>query len=117
MYFLNLGNSGTINIGEAIITIGNPLGFRDTLSYGIIKNTMEKDKRFFLVGMDTNPGNSGGLIYSLRKQAVIGVISAVINSSDQQSAGISVGIAIDPIKDILKKVGVRFVYRENDDEI
>lgn len=115
-YFLNLGNSGTIQEGEAVVSVGSPLGYKNTVSYGIVSNTdMAQDGKsnnYFLLDLRTNPGNSGGLIYSLEKQAVIGIAVAVINSKNADSQGISVGIAIDPVKALLRKNKIKFVYNE-----
>ena len=60
----------------------------------------------------TNPGNSGGLIYSLDKQAVIGICSAVYTAQNVPSDSISMGIGIDQIKNLLSKNKIKFVYRE-----
>lgn len=113
-YFLNLGNSGTISNGEAIISIGSPLGYTNTVSYGIVANSsIDPQKRFFLIDLRTNPGNSGGTIYSTDKQAVIGLAAAVLNSKEISSQGISVGIGIDSVKHLLRKNGIKFVYKED----
>jgi serine protease Do len=111
-FFLNLGNSGTIKEGEIVVTLGSPLGYTNSASYGIVSKRYANNNNYFLLDMRTNPGNSGGLIYSVDKQAVIGVCVAVYNSSDMTSEGISVGIAIDAIKNLLKKNGVKFTYHE-----
>ena len=115
-YFLNIGNSGTIREGEVVVTMGSPLGYTNAVSYGIVSKRYANNKNYFLLDMRTNPGNSGGLIYSLDKQAVIGIAVAVYNSQDMQSEGMSVGIAIDAIKGILRKNGVKFTYHEEDQE-
>lgn len=113
-YFLNLGNSGTIQNGEAVLSIGSPLGYSNTVSYGIIaQNDIDPNKRFFLLDLRVNPGNSGGMIFSVEKQAVIGIAAAVINAKEAVSEGISVGIGIDHVKEMLKKNGIKFVYKEN----
>jgi serine protease Do len=116
-YFLNLGNSGTLKEGEAVVSVGSPLGYNNSVSYGIVSNTNmspegQQDNNYFLLDLRTNPGNSGGLIYSLDKQAVVGIAVAVLNSKNAASEGISVGIAIDPVKKLLKKNRIRFVYNE-----
>lgn len=111
-FFLNLGNSGTIKEGEIVVTLGSPLGYTNSASYGIVSKRYANNNNYFLLDMRTNPGNSGGLVYSVDKQAVIGVCVAVYNAADMQSEGISVGIAIDAIKNMLKKNGVKFTYHE-----
>jgi serine protease Do len=112
--FLNLGNSGTIKEGEAIVSVGSPLGFLNSVSEGIVSRKNTGDRRYFLMDCRTNPGNSGGLIYSLDKQAVIGIAAAVLNSQRVPSDGLSVGIGIDAIKQLLKRNNIKFRYNERD---
>lgn len=111
-YFLNLGNSGTVREGEAVITIGSPLGYTNSTSHGVVSKRYANNNNYFLLDIRTNPGNSGGLIYSIEKQAVIGICVAVYNSTDMQSEGISVGISIDSVKRLLKKNKIKFTYHE-----
>ncbi len=112
-YFLNLGNSGTIMTGEAVVSIGTPLGYTNTISYGIIaNNTLENDKRFFLLDLSANPGNSGGMIYSLDKSAIIGVCAAIIVPKNVVSSGLTVGVGIDLVKQMLRKNKIKFVFEE-----
>jgi serine protease Do len=112
-FFLNLGNSGTIKDGEAIVTIGSPLGYVNSVSYGIVsKSRMDENGKFFLVDLRTNPGNSGGMVFSLEKQAVVGIAAAILSSKNMSSSGITVGIGIDAVKNMLKKNKIKFVYKE-----
>ncbi len=114
--FLNLGNSGTIKEGESIVQVGSPLGFSNAVSEGIVSRKNTGDKRFFLLDCRTNPGNSGGLVYSLDKQAVIGISASVLNSRTTPSDGLSVGIGVDAIKQLLKRYNIKFRYNERDSE-
>ena len=116
-YFLNLGNSGTLKVGQGIVTIGSPLGYSGTASYGIIsKVDLDENKNYFLIDANVNPGSSGGLIFSLEKQAVIGIAVAVLNAKEVSSQGLSVGIGIDPIKNILKRNKIKFIYKEQQND-
>lgn len=111
-YFLNLGNSGNIKEGEMVVTLGSPLGYTNAVSYGIVSKKYHNNNNYFLLDLRTNPGNSGGLIFSLDKHAVIGISVAVYNAINMQSEGISLGVAIDVIKNILKRNNIKFVYHE-----
>lgn len=116
-YFLNLGNSGTLKVGQGIITIGSPLGYSGTASYGIIsKVDLDEHKRYFLIDATVNPGSSGGLIFSLEKQAVVGIAVAVLNAREVSSQGLSVGIGIDHVKNILKRNKIKFIYKEQQND-
>lgn len=114
--YLNLGNSGTIREAEGILTVGSPLGYKNSVSYGIISNNNLSNPNYFLMDVRTNPGNSGGLVYSLDKQAVIGIAVAIISPKNIVAEGLSVGIAIDPVKEMLKRNRIKFVYNEQDSE-
>ena len=61
---LNLGDSSKIRVGEWVIAIGNPYGFANTVTAGIISATGRSLKNLGkenLIQTDTpiNPGNSG----------------------------------------------------------
>ena len=82
---LTLGNSSKLKVGQPIIAVGNPFGFRGTLTTGVISQLGRlletgSGKRPIpgLIQIDAaiNPGNSGGplLDYSGR---VVGITNAI----------------------------------------
>ena len=96
---LAIGNSSTLGVGEQVIAIGNPFGFSNTMTTGIISQTgallPSPDTGFsisnvILTDAEINPGNSGGPLLDLQGQ-VIGINTAAILSG---TGGFSVGFAI-----------------------
>ncbi len=100
---VTLGNSNQVQVGQAVIAIGNPFGLEGSMSTGIV-SAVGRDlpagsstqgssytiPEVIQTDASINPGNSGGVLVNSAGQ-VIGVTSAII-SPVQASAG--VGFAI-----------------------
>ena len=111
--FLELGDSGQIELGETVVAIGNPLGeFEDTLSAGIVSGLSRKItacsgvpfKATSLRGLiqtdaAINPGNSGGPLVNLEGKT-IGINTAMVMGAQN----IGFAIPIDYAKKILEEV-------------
>lgn len=96
------GNSDELKLGEAVIAIGNPLGFDliDTVTGGMISGLSRhitiNDKAMTLIQTDAaiNSGNSGGPLINKYGQ-VIGINSSKMSSSYSSEASIEgIGFAI-----------------------
>lgn len=96
--YLKFGDSSTLQVGESIIAIGNPLGeLQGTVTEGLISALhrdieVEGTKMFDLIQTDAaiNHGNSGGALIN-RRGELIGV--NVARSESGQQSGTVVGIA------------------------
>lgn len=98
---LPLGDSSKIRPGEWVIAIGNPYGFANTVTTGIISatgRTLEDLGKKNLIQVDApiNPGNSGGPLLNLDGE-VIGVNVAIVAGAQ----GIGFSIPINGAKDIM----------------
>lgn len=87
-----LGDSSAIQVGEWVLTIGNPYGLGSTLTKGIVSAKgrflgLGPDDDFIQTDAPINPGNSGGPLFNLAGE-VIGVNTAVIGE------GKGIGFAI-----------------------
>ncbi|MBD2292001.1 trypsin-like peptidase domain-containing protein [Anabaena sphaerica FACHB-251] len=105
---LALGNSNTLQPGEAVIAIGNPLGLNNTVTSGIISATERSsssigavDKRVDYLQTDAaiNPGNSGGPLLNARGE-VIGMNTAII----QGAQGLGFAIPINTVQKISQEL-------------
>lgn len=103
--FLPLGNSDKTAIGNWVAAIGNPFGFNNTMTHGIISakgrviSNELSHKRFddFLqIDASINPGNSGGPLINLNGE-VIGINTAMTASG----SGIAFSVPINNVKNIL----------------
>ena len=111
---LQLGNSDRVQVGDAVIAIGSPLGLSGTVTSGIISSKNRavttgngSGETSFINAIQTdaaiNPGNSGGPLVDATG-AVIGVNSAIATlGSGTQSGSIGLGFAI-PINQAKKTV-------------
>ncbi len=77
---LPLGASA-VDVGEAILAIGNPRGLEGTLSAGIISGvrTFGDGTRFYQITAPISPGSSGGPVLNERGQ-VVGIATATLDS-------------------------------------
>jgi len=99
-----LGSSNNVQVGDWAIAVGNPLGFDNTVTLGIVSTLKRSsaqvgisDKRLDLIQTDAaiNPGNSGGpLLNGLGE--VIGINTAI----RADAMGIGFAIPIDKAKAI-----------------
>ncbi|MDE5072285.1 MAG: trypsin-like peptidase domain-containing protein [Trichodesmium sp. St5_bin8] len=103
-----LGDSDLVQVGDWAIAVGNPLGFNNTVTLGII-STLKRpssaigipDKRLDFIQTDAaiNPGNSGGPLLNDRGE-VIGINTAI--RADAMGIGFAIPInKAKEIKDIL----------------
>jgi S1-C subfamily serine protease len=91
---LALGDSRNLQVGQRVLAIGNPFGFKSTLTTGVVsslgRTVQTGDNTFIDDAIQTdaaiNRGNSGGPLLNTRGQ-VIGVNTAIY-----LSAGTTVGI-------------------------
>jgi serine protease Do len=95
----NLGDSDTVQIGEEVLAIGNPMGLEQTLTRGIISgvnrilpgSTLSMTLPLIQTDAAINPGNSGGPLVN-RCGEVIGINSSIL--ADAQNIGFAVPINI-----------------------
>ncbi len=99
-----LGNSDTLNVGDRILAIGNPLGeLTFSLSGGMLSSVNRainvSGTPFHMIQTDTsiNPGNSGGPLLNTSGE-VVGIVSAKYSSSNGKIVE-GIGFAI-PINDM-----------------
>ncbi|MBL9166058.1 MAG: trypsin-like peptidase domain-containing protein [Planctomycetaceae bacterium] len=93
--FAELGDSDSLRVGQLVIAMGNPLGFRSTVSTGVVSATSRAMRGVGGRLIDNviqhtaplNPGNSGGPLVDSRGR-VVGVNTAIIAMA--QGLGFSV---------------------------
>ena len=110
--FLEFADSDKINVGDVVISVGNPFGLGGTVTSGIIsakgrhiKNTGYDD--FLQTDAAINSGNSGGPLCDMEGK-VVGVNSVILSPS---GGNIGIGFAsasniVQPIIQKLKEKGV-----------
>jgi serine protease Do len=106
---IQLGTSGDLEVGEWVMAVGNPLGFDNTVSVGVVsslKRSLEIGQGVLLNAIQTdaaiNPGNSGGALTDADGK-LIG-INAAIASPTQASVGIGFAIPVDRVKEVVSDI-------------
>ncbi|MHC4509873.1 MAG: trypsin-like peptidase domain-containing protein [Planctomycetota bacterium] len=102
--FIRLGRSNDLMIGETVIAIGNPYGYANTVTSGVISavgRDIEVTEGFWLRGLiqtdaPINPGNSGGPLLNVNGE-LIGVNTAI--RAEAQNIGFA--IPVDTLADNL----------------
>ncbi len=103
--FVHLGRSNDLMIGETVIAIGNPYGYANTLTSGILSATdrdIHVSEGTWLRGLiqtdaPINPGNSGGPLFNINGE-LIGINTAIAAGAE------NIGFAI-PVDTIAKNLG------------
>lgn len=102
-----IGSSAALEIGEWVIAAGNPLGYENTVSVGVVSSlgrTLPTEGAILVDAIQTdaaiNQGNSGGALANARGQ-LVGINSAIASNTGG-SVGIGFAIPIDRAKRIVK---------------
>lgn len=111
------GDSDTLRVGQLAIAIGNPLGFQNTVSTGVIsalgrslrgahgrliENVIQTD-------VSLNPGNSGGPLVDSRGR-VIGINTAMIQNAQGLSFAVPVNTARYVVSELVRRGKVERPY-------
>jgi S1-C subfamily serine protease len=113
---VSLGESGSLQVGQFVVAIGNPFGFERTLTVGVVsalgRVIQSPDESFIgeIIQTDAaiNPGNSGGPLLNLSGQ-VIGVNTAIFSPSEA-SAGIGFAVPVDTVRQVVPALIERGYY-------
>ena len=110
-----LGDSDTLNVGDTVVAIGNPLGeLTFSLTTGVVSAldrpvTLSTGTTMNLIQTDCaiNSGNSGGALFNLYGE-VIGITNAKYSSSGSSSEAsidnIGFAIPIDQVRSIFESI-------------
>lgn len=110
---LPLGNSDLTEVGEWVVAIGNPLGFENSVTAGVVsaKNrTLQAPNINFQGFMQTdaaiNPGNSGGPLIDLNGD-VVGINTAIVPYAQGIGFAVPINMAKQIMDDLIKHGEVR----------
>ncbi len=104
---LKLADSDSVQAGDFVLAIGNPFGFEETVTDGIISskgrpNRTDAFGELLQTNAAINPGNSGGPLINLRGE-VIGINTAIISRSGG-SQGIGFAIPSNTVRTALESL-------------
>ena len=104
---LKLADSDQVQAGDFVLAIGNPFGFEETVTDGIISskgrpNRADVFSELIQTNAAINPGNSGGPLINLSGE-VIGINTAIISRSGG-SQGIGFAIPSNSVRTALESL-------------
>lgn len=104
---LKFGDSDAVQAGDFVLAIGNPFGFEETVTDGIISskgrpNRVDGFGDYLQTNAAINPGNSGGPLINLQGE-IIGINTAIISRSGT-SSGIGFAIPSNSVKSALESL-------------
>lgn len=126
---LEMGDSGSINLGQTVLAVGNALGqFQNTVSKGVISGlarfifataspdeAMQNLRGLIQTDAAINPGNSGGPLIDLMGR-VIGINAAIVWGAQNIGFSIPINNAKKDLNDLIKFgrirqpfLGVRYI--------
>ena len=109
--YVKIGDSKATKVGEWVVAIGQPFGFENSVTSGIVSaksRSLPGDSYVPFIQTDAavNPGNSGGPLFNLRGE-VIGVNSQIFSRSGGFQ-GLAFAVPIDvaiQVKDQIQQYG------------
>jgi serine protease DegS len=107
-----LGHSDELQVGDAVLAIGNPLGLGQTVTHGIVSATGRSQlgvatfENFIQTDAAINAGNSGGALVNERGE-LIGINTAVLNKGGGgriSVEGIGFAIPVNLASGVMKEI-------------
>ena len=112
-----LGDSASLRVGQLVIAIGNPLGFSNTVSTGVISalgralrgQSGRLIENIIQTSVPLNPGNSGGPLVDSRGR-VVGVTTAMIAAAQGIGFAVPMNTAKFVVGELVTRGKVRRAY-------
>ena len=97
---VKLGNSNKVQIGERVVSIGNPLGLESTISDGLISSwrTVKGGLKVLQISVPLSQGSSGGPLFNLQ-----GEVIGVTMGSYLKGQNLNFAVPINDVKPLLSK--------------
>jgi serine protease DegQ len=105
---ITLGSLDNVQVGDSVLALGNPFGFGNTVTHGIISALgrnhlgINRFEDFIQTDAAVNPGNSGGALVDSGGN-LIGVNSAIFSQSGG-SQGIGFAIPVSLARNVLEQI-------------
>src|SRR5438132_13642059 len=105
---ITLGKLDNVQVGDAVLALGNPFGFGNTVTHGIVSALgrnhlgINRFEDFIQTDAAVNPGNSGGALVDAGGN-LIGVNSAIFSQSGR-SEGIGFAIPVSIARNVLEQI-------------
>jgi Do/DeqQ family serine protease len=106
---ITVGNSSKMQIGDAVLAIGNPYGVGQTVTMGIVSATgrnglgIEDYEDFIQTDASINPGNSGGALVNDRGE-LIGINTAILAPGSGGNQGIGFAVPVNLARNVMDQI-------------
>ncbi|MBU4263498.1 MAG: DegQ family serine endoprotease [Proteobacteria bacterium] len=105
--YATFGDSEKLRVGDWVIAIGNPFGFEQTVTAGIVSGkgrTLGSGnyENFIQTDASINPGNSGGPLFNMDGE-MVGINTAIYSRSGG-NIGIGFAIPINMAKNVIEQL-------------
>ncbi len=90
-----LGNSDRLQVGEAVVAIGNPLSLESTVSSGIvsgIRDIEDEGGKYLQITAPISPGSSGGPLFNMAGE-VVGITTLYLKGGENLNFAIPINDA------------------------
>jgi serine protease Do len=106
---ITVGDSAKLQVGDAVLAIGNPYGVGQTVTMGIVSATrrsnlgIEDYEDFIQTDAPINPGNSGGALVNDRGE-LVGINTAIIAPGSGGNQGIGFAVPINLARNVMDQI-------------
>ncbi len=106
---ITVGNSSKLQVGDAVLAIGNPYGVGQTVTMGIVSATgrsdlgIEEYEDFIQTDAPINPGNSGGALVNDRGE-LIGINTAILAQESGGNQGIGFAVPVNLARQVMDQI-------------
>lgn len=105
--FIQFGNSDKLRVGEWVVAIGNPFGFENTVTAGIVSGKGRTIgggpyENFIQTDASINMGNSGGPLFDLNGD-LVGINTAIFSRTGG-NIGLGFAIPVNMVKNVVDQL-------------
>ncbi len=106
---ITVGNSARMQVGDAVLAIGNPYGVGQTVTMGIVSATgrtglgIEDYEDFIQTDASINPGNSGGALVNDRGE-LVGINTAILAPGSGGNQGIGFAVPVNLARNVMDQI-------------
>lgn len=106
---ITIGNSSKLQVGDAVLAIGNPYGVGQTVTMGIVSAIGRSDlgiedyEDFIQTDAPINPGNSGGALVNDRGE-LVGINTAILAQESGGNQGIGFAVPINLARQVMDQI-------------
>ena len=106
---ITVGNSSKLQVGDAVLAIGNPYGVGQTVTMGIVSATgranlgIEDYEDFIQTDASINPGNSGGALVNERGE-LVGINTAILAPGSGGNQGIGFAVPVNLVRQVMDQI-------------